>query len=125
MPDSIDVFSQWVQFAELRRQVMLMDGRIAELRHVRKAPRSCKVKLYNRHYNCWIEDIALVMLPTGPSLALSWCYVEAWPAVDLSTRPGIQPRRLRAAPSKHWLEVKPNPGALHPSFGASRASLSK
>lgn len=120
-----DVFSMWVQFAEERRPVQLMDGRVATLFAVRKGPRSCKVKLYGKFYQCWIEDIALVKLPTSSGPELSWCYVEAWPAVDLDSRPGTQVRSLRAAPSKHWLQVVPNPSVLHPSFGASQASRSR
>lgn len=127
MPDrtDVDVFSLWVSFAEQRRMVQLMDGRLAQLVAVRKAPRSCKVKLYGRFYECWIEDIALVKLPTSSGPELSWCYVEAWPAENLERRPGVQVRSLRATPSKRWLQVTPNPSVLHPSFGASQASPSK
>lgn len=105
-----DPFGEWVQFAADRRDVMLMDGRVACLLAVRKGPRSCKIRLGNRHYNCWVEDIALVKLNDG------WVRPELWQAVDLDKRPGTEVRPHRAAPSARWLKVVPDHSKLHPSF---------
>lgn len=106
----MDPFSRWVDYAADRRTIMLMDGREATLMAVRKAPRSCKIMLGNRHYNCWIEDIACVKLEQG------WVVPELWAAVDLDKRPGTEVRSLRDTQSRRWLEVKPDYSRLHPSF---------
>lgn len=109
-PDMSDPFSRWVQYAADRRTIMLMDGTEATLTAVRKAPRSCKVIKQNRHYNCWIEDIACVKLEQG------WVIPELWGAVDLDARPGTEVRSMKAPPSKRWLHVVPDYSRLHPSF---------
>ena len=116
-----DTFREWVHYAEQRYEARLMDGRICTLMAVRRAPRSCKVKLYNRHYECWVEDIAMLRNPTTSSGEPGpWFLLDAWHVVDLSKRPGTQVRSLRAVPSKRWLEVIPRPEVLHPSFGQSQ-----
>lgn len=110
-----DNFSEWVALAARRATIRLMDGREATLVSVRKGPRNCKIRLGNRHYLIWIDDIALVA--TEPE---TWTLLEAWPAVDLSERPGTVVTSLAtAASSRNWLTVVPNPAALHPSFQAA------
>ena len=106
-------FSYWVHLARMRAEITLMDGRLATLVAVRKPSRNCKIKLLNRHYMIWIDDIALVKEPETDQ----WIRLDAWPAVDLDTRPGVKVTSLAdAAASRHWLKVVPNPSVLHPSF---------
>ena len=108
-----DTFGQWVDLAKRRGDIILMDGRPATLVAVRKGPRNCKILLGNRHYLCWIDDIALVRWP-GSS---EWVLLDAWPAVNLDKRPGIHVTpRATAEASRNWLTVTPNPAVLHPSF---------
>jgi len=105
-------FGQYVSHAKRRATIRLMDGREAQLVNVKKAPRTCKVLLGGRHYNCWVEDIALIQSPEG-----RWLHLEPWPAVDLSLRPGTTvPSSSSARESRNWLQVVPNPAVLHPSF---------
>jgi len=108
-----DNFGQWVDLAKTRANIRLMDGREATLLAVRKPSRNCKIRLGNRHYLVWIDDIALVQWPGTDK----WCVLDAWPVVDLDTRPGVQiaPGNV-ADTSSNWLKVVPNPQALHPSF---------
>jgi len=106
----MDPFSRWVEYAADRRTVMLLDGNECELLAVRKPSRSAKIKLNNRHYNVYIEAIALVKLENG------WIAPDLWDVVDLDTRPGTTVRLHSAAPSKQWLDVQPNYDKLHPSF---------
>lgn len=105
-------FGKWVEHARRRATVRLMDGREATLVSVRKAPRSGKVILGGRHYNIWIDDIALVMSEGG-----RWLHLEAWKVTDLSLRPGVNvATKASSSASKNWLTVHPNPAVLHPSF---------
>lgn len=113
-------FGVWVAHARRRATVRLMDGREATLVSIRKAPRTGKVMLGGRHYNIWVEDIALVKSPEG-----RWLHLDFWTVDDLSLRPGVNvATRASSSASKNWLQVKPNPAVLHPSFqpGPQRAS---
>ena len=105
-----DPFSQWCEYAADRRTIMLMNGNEATLLAVHKGPRSCRIQYKNRHYNCWVEDIACVKLENG------WVVPPLWKAVDLDTRPGTTVRSHRAPKSKRWLNVEPDYTKLHPSF---------
>ena len=108
-----DNFNEWVRLARLRADIRLMDGRVATLVSVRKPSRNCKIRLANRHYLIWIDDIALVKDPESDI----WMKLDAWPVVDLDTRPGVTVTSMAtAASSRNWLTVVPNPSALHPSF---------
>ena len=114
-------FSQWVEYAKERYEIKLMDGREAVLSAVRQNGMSCKILLDGRYYNCWVDDIALLRKPrrlrrneVNPS---GWFVLLPWQAPDLDNAPGTAPRLMSQRPSKHWLEVKRNPRALHPSFG--------
>ena len=122
-------FDQWVEYAKDRYEVKLMDGQEAVLVAVRQNGMSCKVLLDGRFYNCWVDDIALLRMPrrlrrqaqlaSSPEDSFvepSWFVLLPWQAPDLDQAPGSDPRLLRARPSKHWLEVHPNPRALHPAF---------
>ena len=105
-------FGVWLAHARRRAIVRLMDGSEATLMAVKKGPRSCKIQVGSRHYNCWIDDIALVLSPEG-----RWLYLDAWKPVDLDKRPGTSVTSLASArASKNWLAVVPNRQALHPSF---------
>lgn len=106
----MDPFSQWVEYAADRRTIMLLDGNECELLAVRKASRSAKIRFNNKHYNVYVEAIALVKLEQG------WIAPDLWEVVDLDGRPGTQPRLHSAPASKHWLDVKPDYSRLHPSF---------
>lgn len=108
-----DTFGQWVTLAKHRAEIRLMDGREATLLAVRKPSRNCKIMLANRHYLIWIDDVALVRWPGSDF----WVTLDAWPVVDLDTKPGVTvtPKKV-AENSRNWLKVTPNPRALHPSF---------
>lgn len=106
-------FSTWLDLARDRAIVRLMDGREAELMAVRRNARSCKIRCGGRHYNCWIDDIALVRRVGDET----WMYLDAWPIVNLENKPGTKVTPLEVARrSPSWLHVVPNPAALHPSF---------
>ena len=121
MKKNDEQFSQWVEYAKDRYEIKLMDGREAVLSAVRQNGMSCKILLEGRYYNCWVDDIALLRKPKrlrrkelNPS---GWFVLLPWQAPDLDNAPGTAPRLMSQRPSKHWLEVKRKPQALHPSFG--------
>ena len=103
-------FQAWANAARDRCTVLLMDGQQARLIAVRKNSRSVKIKLGFRHYNVWIEDVALVKL-NGV-----WTLLPPWKAAPLPPDNAPQPRSLKADPSQNWLKVEHNPKVLHPSF---------
>jgi len=108
-----DTFSTWINMAQQRAIVRLMDGREATLMAVRKATRACKIMLGGRHYFVWIEDIALVKDPQTQR----WLNIEPWRQVNLENRADLQVTTISMArESRSWLDVVPNPQALHPSF---------
>lgn len=101
-------FNAWVRAAAERWEIVLMDGQRGYLMAVRRNSRSAKIVLHGRHYQCWIEDIALVREPSidgsGP-----WQLLDHWPAVDLDAKPGTEVRSRNAPSSKSWITVKPHP----------------
>lgn len=115
------LFDAWVQAAKNRATVKLMDGRTAVLVAVRQNSMSCKIKLMDgKHYNIWVDDIALVKPRFSSEQASSWVLLPVWKAPVHS--PGTHHRSLRARPSRNWLQVTPNPRALHPAFLPPRQS---
>ena len=127
---SDEQFNAWVQAAEERWDLKLMDGSLATLKGVRKNTMSLKIMWSKRHYNIWVDDVALVRpsrsawllereaagLPMPSSSDVpSWRLLLPWQAPSGET-PGTEHRLLRDEPSKHWLTVQPRPELLHPSF---------
>jgi hypothetical protein len=125
---SADTWGEWTKHASKRHMVKLIDGRVCELIAVHRVPRSCRVRLYGRHYYCWVEDIAFVSERVSveaslrPAATHPWVELEPWRIVDLdSVSRGVHIRSSRAAPSKSWLQVVRNPEAIastrthHPS----------
>jgi len=101
-------FSAWRKAAEARSEVKLMDGRQAVLVGARRTTQSVKIQLDYRHYNCWVDDIALVKIDG------TWTLLPPWQAQSI--RRDVEVRSLKAPESKSWLNVERNPSLLHPAF---------
>lgn len=106
-----DSFKKWMRAARERWRVRLMDGREAELLAVRKVSRSCKIKLGDRHYFVWVDDIGLVQDPN----TRQWILLDAWKIQPIPAGQTVTPL-AKARESRSWLNVKPDPTTLHPSF---------
>ena len=107
---SRDTWGCWAFHAKERHVVMLANGWIAELMAARRNARSCKIRIRNRHYSCWVEDIVLVSNDTAQAGDVEWYQLDPWSIVDLTAMPrDITLRPSTSGPSKHWLHVTPNP----------------
>jgi hypothetical protein len=112
-----DNWGAWPFYAKQRRLVRLLDNRVCELIAVHRIPRSCKVRLYGRHYYCYVEDIGHVANRGGhddPAErdAIEWEPIEPWRFVPVPDDDAARELRTHsAAPSKSWLTVTrtPNP----------------
>ena len=109
MPTTTDLLSEWIRHASERHLIKLADQRIAVLMAVRPNTRSVKLRMYNRHFQCWVEDIVAVSELSAAEMHRIgergvWSDLDPWPVRELPGNANVRP--LRSAPSKSWLHVQ-------------------
>ena len=109
---SSDSVNFWMESADRRAPIVLVDRSQAHLFGIQYNTGAVKIVMNGRHYNLWAEHVALIWdeQPLAFSPEPCWVLAQPWAVKDQTP---LAERVTRVQPSKSWL--KPLRVPLHPS----------